>query len=117
LLLVAHGTRDAAGAEVALRLVHASGMPDIVSDLRASSDAIARGRQALADGASILCDAEMTAAGITRTILHRPGFACSCGAPGVTAASSRAASMSRAGHCNAGPGASPAGAPRPGSPR
>ena len=56
-------------AEVALRLVHASGMPDIVADLRASTDAVASGRRALAAGAPILCDAEMTAAGITRRFL------------------------------------------------
>ncbi|MBI3499609.1 MAG: precorrin-8X methylmutase [Proteobacteria bacterium] len=53
-------------AEVALRLVHASGMPDIVADLRASPDAARRGREALAAGRPILCDAEMTAAGVTR---------------------------------------------------
>jgi precorrin-8X/cobalt-precorrin-8 methylmutase len=58
-------------AEVALRLVHASAMPEIVSDLRASPGAVALGRQALAAGAPILCDAEMTAAGITRRFLPR----------------------------------------------
>jgi precorrin-8X/cobalt-precorrin-8 methylmutase len=56
-------------AEVALRLVHASAMPDIVADLRASGGAIAAGRRALAAGAPVLCDAEMTAAGITRRFL------------------------------------------------
>jgi precorrin-8X/cobalt-precorrin-8 methylmutase len=56
-------------ADVALRLVHASAMPDIAADLRASADAIAAGHRALASGATILCDAEMTAAGITRPAL------------------------------------------------
>jgi precorrin-8X/cobalt-precorrin-8 methylmutase len=51
---------------VALRLVHATGMPEIVADLRASRGAVAAGRTALTAGAPVLCDSEMTAAGITR---------------------------------------------------
>jgi precorrin-8X/cobalt-precorrin-8 methylmutase len=56
---------------VALRLVHATGMPEIVSDLRASPGAAAAGRAALAAGATILCDTAMTAAGVTRSRLPR----------------------------------------------
>jgi precorrin-8X/cobalt-precorrin-8 methylmutase len=56
---------------VALRLVHASGMPEIVADLRASPGAAAAGRAALASGATVLCDAAMVAAGVTRARLPR----------------------------------------------
>jgi precorrin isomerase len=41
-------------------------MTDIVSDLAASSDAVKVGRSALAAGASIFCDSQMVANGITR---------------------------------------------------
>jgi precorrin-8X/cobalt-precorrin-8 methylmutase len=50
---------------VALRLVHASGEPALVGDLIASAGAAAAGRKALADGAEIIVDAAMVAAGIT----------------------------------------------------
>lgn len=53
-------------APVAVRLVHASGMPDIVDDLVFSENAGKNGREALLSGAAILCDAEMVAAGIIR---------------------------------------------------
>jgi precorrin isomerase len=51
---------------VAVRLIHACGMIDIVSDLDYSIDAVQVGRQALANGAAILCDARMVANGVTR---------------------------------------------------
>ena len=51
---------------VAVRLIHASGMIDIVNDLDYSIDAVRVGRQALAAGAPILCDAQMVANGVTR---------------------------------------------------
>jgi precorrin isomerase len=51
---------------VAVRLIHASGMIDIVNDLDYSIDAVRVGRKALADGAPILCDAQMVANGVTR---------------------------------------------------
>ncbi len=50
---------------VALRLVHASGMPDLVADLRFSPGAAAAGAQALRTGTAVLVDARMVAAGIT----------------------------------------------------
>ncbi len=53
-------------AQVAVRLIHACGMPDIVKDLAASPDAVAIGRGALNQGAPILCDAQMVAWGVTR---------------------------------------------------
>jgi precorrin-8X/cobalt-precorrin-8 methylmutase len=51
---------------VAVRLIHASGMIDIVNDLDYSIDAVRVGRAALANGAPILCDAQMVANGVTR---------------------------------------------------
>jgi len=57
---------DADLVTVALRLVHACGMPDLVGDLLASPGAARAGRLALQAGAPIFCDSEMTGAGITR---------------------------------------------------
>ncbi|NQU58847.1 MAG: precorrin-8X methylmutase [Rhodospirillales bacterium] len=54
---------------VAVRLVHASGMPDIIDDLVFSEAAGRVGAQALGGGASVLCDVEMVAAGIIRKAL------------------------------------------------
>lgn len=51
---------------VAVRLIHACGMTDIVDDLAYSVGAAAIGRKALAQGAPILCDAQMVANGVTR---------------------------------------------------
>ncbi len=51
-------------APVALRLIHACGMTDIVGDLAFSPGAAAAGRAALAGGAAVLCDARMVAEGI-----------------------------------------------------
>jgi precorrin isomerase len=53
-------------AKVAVRLIHACGMTDIVSDLSYSPTAVASGRKALSAGAPILCDARMVAEGIIR---------------------------------------------------
>jgi precorrin-8X/cobalt-precorrin-8 methylmutase len=52
--------------KLAVRLIHACGMVDIVQELRFSAGAGAAGRAALAAGAPILCDARMVAEGITR---------------------------------------------------
>lgn len=57
--------------EVAVRLIHACGMPDIVADLAWSPDAATRGRAALAAGAPILTDARMVAEGIIGKRLPR----------------------------------------------
>ena len=54
---------------VALRLVHASGMPDIVMELVASPGAATRGATALKAGAPVLVDVEMVSQGIVRTQL------------------------------------------------
>ncbi|MCE7080509.1 precorrin-8X methylmutase [Streptomyces sp. ST2-7A] len=53
-------------ARVAVRMIHACGMTDLVRDLVHSPDVVSRARAALNVGAPILCDAEMVAAGVTR---------------------------------------------------
>jgi precorrin-8X/cobalt-precorrin-8 methylmutase len=53
-------------ADVAVRLIHACGMTDIVHDLAASPDAVSAGREGLRAGAPVLCDARMVAEGVTR---------------------------------------------------
>jgi precorrin-8X/cobalt-precorrin-8 methylmutase len=56
-------------AEVALRVVHACGMPEIVPDLAFFGDVAAAGRAALETGAVVLADCEMVAGGVTRARL------------------------------------------------
>jgi precorrin-8X/cobalt-precorrin-8 methylmutase len=51
---------------IAVRLIHACGMTDIVQDLIASPDAVQVGREVLAAGSPIFCDSQMVANGITR---------------------------------------------------
>jgi precorrin isomerase len=51
---------------IAVRLIHACGMTDLVEDLAYSPDAVQAGRAALQAGACILCDARMVAEGVTR---------------------------------------------------
>lgn len=53
-------------APVAVRLIHACGMTDIVQDLAASPQAVLAGRRAMEGGAPIFCDSQMVANGITR---------------------------------------------------
>ncbi|QCP52371.1 precorrin-8X methylmutase [Trinickia violacea] len=55
--------------KLAVRVIHACGMVDIVDALRFSEGAGDAGRRALANGAPILCDARMVAEGITRARL------------------------------------------------
>ncbi|MEN0105160.1 MAG: precorrin-8X methylmutase [Pseudomonas sp.] len=55
--------------KLAVRVIHACGMVDVVQDLRFSPGAGSAGRAALAAGAPILCDANMVAHGITRARL------------------------------------------------
>jgi precorrin-8X/cobalt-precorrin-8 methylmutase len=55
--------------KLAVRVIHACGMVDEIDDLRFSPGAAAAGREALAAGAPILCDARMVAEGITRARL------------------------------------------------
>ncbi|MBN6037960.1 precorrin-8X methylmutase [Amycolatopsis sp. 195334CR] len=51
---------------VAVRMIHACGMVDLVEDLRYTLDVVESGRAALEAGAPVLCDANMIVSGITR---------------------------------------------------
>ena len=51
--------------KLAVRVIHACGMVDVVEDLAFSANAGDVGRQALAAGVPIFCDARMVAEGIT----------------------------------------------------
>jgi precorrin-8X/cobalt-precorrin-8 methylmutase len=55
----------AAVGEIALRVVHACGMPEIVADLAFGGDVVGAGRAALEAGATVLADCAMVADGIT----------------------------------------------------
>jgi precorrin-8X/cobalt-precorrin-8 methylmutase len=55
--------------KIAVRMIHASGMVEIASDIAMSDDFAAKGHAALRAGAPILCDAKMIAHGITRSRL------------------------------------------------
>ncbi len=55
--------------EVALRVVHACGMPEIVADLAYGGDPAGAGRRALQAGAAVLADCAMVAEGVTRARL------------------------------------------------
>jgi precorrin-8X/cobalt-precorrin-8 methylmutase len=57
--------------KVAVRIIHACGMTDIVGDIEMSPTFAASARAALLRGASILCDAKMVAHGITRSRLPK----------------------------------------------
>jgi precorrin-8X methylmutase (EC 5.4.1.2) len=56
-------------AQVAVRIIHASGMVDIARDIGFSEGFVAIARDALRAGAPVLCDSEMVAHGITRARL------------------------------------------------
>ncbi|MGZ0152186.1 precorrin-8X methylmutase [Kribbella sp. WER1] len=53
-------------SQVAVRMIHACGMTDLVADLAWSPNVVKNARAALQNGAPVLCDAQMVAAGVTR---------------------------------------------------
>ncbi|MFG2405032.1 precorrin-8X methylmutase [Streptomyces brevispora] len=53
-------------SQVAVRMIHACGMVDLVRDLVFTPDVVSRARAALRAGAPVLCDVSMVASGITR---------------------------------------------------
>ncbi|MBE1537149.1 precorrin-8X methylmutase [Actinomadura algeriensis] len=71
-------------ARVAVRMIHACGMTDLVRDLAWSPGVVAAARAALLDGRPILCDARMVASGVTRKRLPADNdVVCTLGDPGV----------------------------------
>ncbi|GAA3508083.1 precorrin-8X/cobalt-precorrin-8 methylmutase [Streptosporangium album] len=71
-------------AQVAVRMIHACGMVDLVADLGWSPGVVASARAALRGGAPVLCDAMMVASGVTRRRLPAGNeVICTLGEPGV----------------------------------
>ncbi|MEU7835011.1 MULTISPECIES: precorrin-8X methylmutase [unclassified Nonomuraea] len=71
-------------AQVAVRMIHACGMTDLVADLDWSPSVVVRARAALRRGAPVLCDAQMVASGVTRRRLPAGNdVVCTLGEPGV----------------------------------
>lgn len=60
---------DPVEERVAVRIIHSCGMPEIARDIVMSKTFAVDARQALKDGAPILCDAKMVANGVTRSRL------------------------------------------------
>lgn len=56
-------------APVVARMIHACGMVDLARDVACSPGVVTTARAALRSGAPILCDAQMVAAGVTRSRL------------------------------------------------
>ncbi|AKM29702.1 precorrin-8X methylmutase [Pandoraea faecigallinarum] len=70
--------------KLAVRVIHACGMVDIVHDLHFSEGAGVAGRNALLAGAPVLCDANMVAHGVTRARLPAANeVVCTLTHPGV----------------------------------
>jgi precorrin-8X/cobalt-precorrin-8 methylmutase len=53
-------------AEVVVRMIHACGLVEVCRQIEFGNNLVAAARKALAQGAPILCDAEMVAHGVTR---------------------------------------------------
>lgn len=60
---------DAGEEQVAVRMIHASGMVELAGFLRFSRGFVNRAREALESGAPIFCDARMVSEGVTRARL------------------------------------------------
>ena len=58
-----------AEADIAIRMIHACGQVEIAAAIEFAPDFVETAREALQNGAPILCDANMVAHGITRTRL------------------------------------------------
>ena len=77
-------------ARVAVRMIHACGLVDLVDDIGFSPGVVIAARKALLGGAPILCDAEMVAAGVTRKRLPAGNeVVCTLRDPAVPALAAR----------------------------
>jgi precorrin-8X/cobalt-precorrin-8 methylmutase len=75
---------DAETAQVVVRMIHAGGMVDLAADVQYSPGLVEAARAALRAGATILCDTQMVAAGITRNRLPAGNeIVCTLDEPGV----------------------------------
>ena len=69
---------------VAVRLIHACGMTDIIDDLAFADDVADSARRALTNGAPVLCDSRMVAEGIVEARLPaRNAVVCTLGEPAL----------------------------------
>jgi precorrin-8X/cobalt-precorrin-8 methylmutase len=64
-------------ATVALRMAYAAGDPDLLRDIVAPDGAVRAAQRALQNGATVVCDVAMVAAGI-RTVVERNGSRVFC---------------------------------------
>lgn len=72
--------------KVAVRVIHACGMVEAAPNILFAPGAVAAARQALREGASILCDSKMVANGVTRARLPRDNeVICTLDHPSVPA--------------------------------
>lgn len=77
-------------AKIAVRMIHACGMIDIVNEIEASPDAVNSAKQAINNGAAILCDSKMVAEGITKARLPAENpIICTLNDPQVPALAKR----------------------------
>jgi precorrin-8X/cobalt-precorrin-8 methylmutase len=75
---------DAVLERVAVRMIHACGMVDLVGDVAASPGFAAAAQGALQAGGAVLCDTAMVAAGVTRARLPAANdVVCTLGEPGI----------------------------------
>jgi precorrin-8X/cobalt-precorrin-8 methylmutase len=86
------GRFNALEERVAVRMIHACGMTDLAGDIVMSPEFAMRARQALRDGAPVLCDSRMVAQGITRSRLPRSNVVvCTLDDPAVPTLAQRLA--------------------------
>ncbi len=69
--LIALDHLSAPEQQVALRIVHSCGVPEVMTQIRFSANACAAGLAALKQEAAILCDVEMVKHGITQRMIRR----------------------------------------------
>jgi precorrin-8X/cobalt-precorrin-8 methylmutase len=77
-------------AQVVVRMIHSCGMTDLPRDIAYSPGVVQQARAALRDGAAVLCDAHMVAAGVTRARLPADNdVVCTLRDPAVVALAAR----------------------------
>ena len=77
-------------ADIAVRMIHASGMVELAGAIAFSPTLVSAAREALASGAPVFCDAEMVARGVTRAHLPaRNDVICTLSDPRVPALAER----------------------------
>jgi precorrin-8X/cobalt-precorrin-8 methylmutase len=77
-------------ATVAVRMIHACGMVDLVDDLQSSAGFCTAARAALQAGNPILCDTTMVASGVTRSRLPAGNdVVCTLSDPGIAGLASK----------------------------